>query len=169
MKKIITSLAICLIGLSNHAQTENSPSKSKYAVGIAAGFTTGYGLSYRYQSTKFGTQITFAPYKNPDKFSLDLGLTFLLKLASYENVELFLYQGNHFSRTTNYTTSNDDSTFDIFNSNTNPQQYFNNGLGLDFEIALNKHAGFHIMAGYAGYKNFRTINITGETALFYKF
>ena len=169
MKKIITSLAICLIVLSNHAQTENSPSKSKYAVGIAAGFTTGYGLSYRYQSTKFGTQITFAPYKNPDKFSLDLGLTFLYKLASYENVELFLYQGNHFSRTTNYATYNDVSIFDVFNSNTNPQKYFNNGLGLDIEIALNKHAGFHIMAGYAGYKNFRSINITGETALFFKF
>lgn len=166
MKKIITSLAICLIGLSNHAQTETLPTKSKYAIGIAAGFTTGYGLAYRYQSNKFGTQITFAPYKDSEKSHVSLGVTFLYKLISFEKVELFIYQGNHYSSTRNqtayvYATSYDD--------NTNPQKYFNNGLGLDFEIAINKHAGFHIMAGYAGYKNFRTINITGETALFYKF
>ena len=96
MKKIITSLAICLIGLSNHAQTETLPTKSKYAIGIAAGFTTGYGLAYRYQSNKFGTQITFTPYKDSEKSHVSLGVTFLYKLISFEKVELFIYQGNHY-------------------------------------------------------------------------
>jgi len=166
MKKIITSLAICLIGLSNHAQTENSPSKSKYAVGIAAGFTTGYGLAYRYQSNKFGTQITFAPYKDSEKSHVSLGVTFLYKLMSFEKAELFIYQGNHYSSTRNQTVYDYATSYD---DDKNPQKYFNNGLGLDFEIAINKQVGFHIMGGYAGFKNFRAINITGETALFFKF
>ncbi len=168
MKKLITSIAICITALTLNAQTETPTTNSKHAIGIAAGFTTGYGLAYRYQGNKFGTQFTFAPYKSAEESHLSLGVTFLYKLVSFEKVELFLYQGNHYSSTTNKN-----QTYDFVNSTQllagTTTRYFNNGLGFDIELSLNKHAGLHFMAGYAGYNNFKEINVTGETALFFKF
>jgi hypothetical protein len=167
MKKIVMTVAICLSILTGKAQTETKPVVNKHAVGVAAGVTTGYGLAYRYQATKFGTQVTFAPYKNSYESHISLGVTFLYKMASFEKAQLFLYQGNHFSSTR--------SSFGSYNSYSgayqesgSKTQFVNNGLGLDIEFLLNQHLGFHIMAGYAGYQNFKEIGMTGETALFIK-
>ncbi len=49
------------------------------------------------------------------------------------------------------------------------EQYFNNGIGFGIEIIMAKRISLNLMAGYAFYDNFRKLNITGETALYYKF
>ena len=48
-------------------------------------------------------------------------------------------------------------------------KYMNNGLGFGFEIIIEKNIGLNLMTGYAFYDNFNEINITAETALYYKF
>lgn len=172
MKKIIASAIICLFGLSINAQHDTLRKESKHALGFGVGFTTGYGLSYRHQGNKFGTQINFAPYTNKEGGTISFGVTFLRKLASYDNVALFLYQGNHIY----YTFTEEKTEPGEVYFNTQPKiipatskRMINNGLGLDLEVKLNKNAGFHLMAGYAGYDKLNFFRLTGETALFFKF
>jgi hypothetical protein len=47
--------------------------------------------------------------------------------------------------------------------------YTNNGVGFGIEIIIAKRISFNLMAGFATYRNFSNINLTGETALYYKF
>lgn len=48
-------------------------------------------------------------------------------------------------------------------------QYFKNGVGFGIDITIAKRISFNLMSGYAFYSNFQQINLTGETALHYKF
>ncbi|MGZ5245339.1 MAG: hypothetical protein ACXWD4_15565, partial [Bacteroidia bacterium] len=72
-----------------------NPEKLKHSIGAGAGFTTGYGLSYRYRPGKFGVQVNFAPYSNKDVSRFSTGLTFLYTLIENKMSNLYLYQGNH--------------------------------------------------------------------------
>ena len=47
-------------------EPNDEPEETKHAIGIGVGFTTGYGLSYRYFPTIFGFQVNFAPYKTKE-------------------------------------------------------------------------------------------------------
>jgi len=142
----------------------------KHALGVAAGFTTGYGLSYRFTPNKFGVQLTFAPYKNDETAQYSLGITFMYKIIESEFANFFLYQGNHFF----YTK---DKTYDYiyyypnfsFTGREVVDKYWNNGIGIGIEFIILKRVSFNLMGGYAAYKNFENINITGETGLFFKF
>ncbi len=145
-----------------------TPVVFKHAVGGGAGFTTGYGLSYRYTPGKFGVQVNFAPYhdKETDRFST--GLTFLYTVIRNANTSLYAYQGNHYYYNSQITY--------VYNPNkpTPDEQhsksaYMNNGLGFGIEVIIAKRIGLNLMGGYAFYDNFNYLNLTGETALYYKF
>jgi hypothetical protein len=155
-------------------QAQDSTSKSlpihyKYGIGGGAGFATGYGLSFRYIPHNFGGQVNFAPFKNSTTERYSVGLTFIYMLIKSKTSNLFAYQANHF-----YTST---QTLYIFDPN-NPtkqtterqkEKYFNNGLGFGIEVIMAGRIGLNLMAGYAFYNNFSQLNITGETALYYKF
>ena len=126
---------------------------------MGAGFTTGYGLSYRFWPGKLGLQGTFAPYSNQDMSDYSIGVTLLFKLVETEKVNLLLYQGNHYIyRKHKYDNSDDVNT-----------RHFNNGLGIGIEFIILKRVSFNLMGGYAGYRNFERIAPTGETGLYFRF
>lgn len=182
--KLITILTICfLFGIMKiHGQSPLNlePEKQvRHGIGAAAGFVTGYGLSYRFTPSKFGMQFNFAPYHSKDIDRYSLGITFMYKLIDNKSTNLYLYQGNHFyynSEKQYYLDSAKNSQTSAPNSgNSNTieerikENYFNNGIGVGIEIIIVKKIGFNIMAGYGAYKNFEELNFTGETGLYYKF
>jgi hypothetical protein len=154
-------------------QKQNDSIKTKpfkHGLGVAAGFSTGYGLSYRLFPNKFGIQLAFAPYMDDYESYYSFGFTFLYKIIETEFTNLFVYQGNHFYyskyKSFDYTYMYPNYTFnqvEIVNKN------WNNGIGLGIEFTILKRVSLNLMGGYAAYKNFKNIGFTGETALFFKF
>lgn len=153
----------------------------KHGLGIAAGLTTGYGLSYRFIPKKFGAQIAFAPYKSEFESQYSIGLTFIYKIIESRRASLFIYQGNHlllkseegqiYSQTSGYYDDFGNyiyPTSTITNTTVNTNK-INNGIGIGMELKAGEHVGFNFMFGYAGYDAFNTINVTGEFGLFFNF
>lgn len=171
--KLLLNLFLTAIvsGLSLSISTgqDSVSTKFKYGIGGGAGFTTGYGLSFRYLPKRFGAQVNFAPFKSKETERYSVGVTFLYTLIENKISNLFLYQGNHyyFNSYTNYLY---DPTNPFVNTPTRvTEDYMNNGLGFGIELTIAKRIGFNLMAGYAFYNTFKELNVTGETALFYKF
>ena len=93
-----------------------------------------------------------------------------------KNTTLFLYQANHYFYDS--YIGYDYPAPDPNDPGKEPgppaetqvtEQYFNNGIGFGVEVTIVKRLGLNFMAGYGFYENFRRLNITGETALYYKF
>jgi hypothetical protein len=175
MNKKMLITCIVLFGLikvdAQNINEKDSEQVFKHSLGAGIGFTTGYGLSYRYTPSLFGVQLNFAPYhdKTIDRYSV--GVTFLYTLIKNRISSLYVYQGNHY-----YYNSEMVSIYDP-NKPYDPDpkterkttSYFNNGLGFGIEFIIARRIGFNLMAGYASYSNFEQLNLTGETALYYKF
>ena len=141
----------------------------KYGIGGGAGFTTGYGLSFRYMPKKFGAQVNFAPFKNKETERYSVGLTFLYMLIESKVSNLYLYQANHYYYNSYNNYIYDPNKVGEPEKTRTTEAYFNNGLGFGIEIVIAKRIGLNLMAGYAFYDNFNELNVTGETALYYKF
>lgn len=158
-------LLILIISFYNlNAQGQETYHKSfdfKHAFGVAAGFSTAYGLTYRYWPGKFGGQITFAPLTTDYVSRISFGTTFLYEVAKKNSFRAFIYQGNHFYHR-NYRDGNS------FNSNSDVS-YFNNGLGFGGELIADDHLSMSLMAGYAFYKNFDYLSITAEISFMFAF
>jgi hypothetical protein len=176
MNSFYSSLLVLIIALipalpaaGQDNATEND--SYKHAVGIGAGFVTGYGLSYRFQPKKPGFQLNFAPYKDDETARFSTGLTFFYPLIPGKVATLFVYQGNHYYYTseTVYTPDNPASPNPTLIREKVVDSYFNNGLGIGMEIVFAKRIGFNLMMGYAAYANFTKVNLTGETGLYFKF
>lgn len=180
MKKIaiyIASFLLISVTLKLEAQNigkQDTQQTFKHGVGAGAGFTTGFGLSYRYMPLRYGVQLNFAPYHSIETDMYSLGLTFLYRLVETQTANLYLYQGNHYfynSQTIYYVDQGKmNQTIDQTNySNRTVESYVNNGLGIGIEFIIVKRIGFNIMMGYATYNNFSEVNFTGETGLYFKF
>lgn len=180
MKKNITVSCLVLFAASAtfaQATDEGKIPHYKYAIGIGAGFSTGYGLSFRYTPSKFGLQANFAPYYSETVKTYSGGITFLYTLIEAKTTNLFIYQGNHYY--SNSTIEFRDTVSQIYYSSDpdlpnvvkekTTESYFNNGIGFGIEIIIAKRIGFNLMAGYGFYVNFSQVNVTGETGLYYKF
>lgn len=144
-------------------------SKLKYGVGLGAGFATGYGLSFRYVPKKFGAQINFAPLKNKEVERYSLGVTLLYTIMEHRFSNLFIYQANHYYYNSELVYVYNEPKLEEPKQERQITQYVNNGLGFGIEIIMGKRVGLNLMAGYAFYKNFTQLNVTGEAALYYKF
>jgi len=135
-------------------------------IGAAAGFVTGYGLSYRHWfPNRYGFQLTFAPfYSNTDstKFqSLSAGLTALRIFKQSRFVNLFGYAGVH-----GYYRYNE---FIGEPSHKTKMLYLGAGPGFDIHFW---HLSVNIMFGLTGRlelpDNFGG-QFSAETALYYSF
>lgn len=173
MKLILTSFAIIALSFNSFSQYEENDTKkeehrktAKHAVGLAAGFSTGYGLSYQYTPNKLTFQLAFAPIKDEFNTLISTGLTFIYRLKEGDKLNFFLYQANHYlvDRSTNsrYISPG------VYQNFTTNNDRFNNGLGLGFEFFVGKTVLFNLMAGYGARNNFQDIGLTGEIGLFYK-
>jgi len=153
---------------AQNINTDTTDTYFRHAIGAGAGYITGYGLSYRYMPSKYGVQLNFAPYHDAELDRYSLGITFIYKLIKNKISSLYLYEGNHYYYNSQlvytYDPSKTDPTVNRVKTN-----YFNNGIGFGIEIIIVKRIGLNLMTGYAFYDNFNQVNITGETALYYKF
>ena len=141
----------------------------KYAngVGVAAGFTTGYGLSYRYFPGPVGVQLTFAPYSDPKWDQFSTGVTLLYNLMETDVTTLYLYQGTHYFYQSRERAHDNMET--AFPTQRIVTDYVNVGLGVGTEVVIARRVGLNLMAGYAAYNTFRKLNLTAETGVYYKF
>ncbi len=177
MKKNILIIAVILLARVNVQSQTAEPEREttyKHSLGAGAGFTTGYGLSYRYRPGKFGAQINFAPYHDKETDRYSVGLTFLYQLIESKTTILYLYQGNHYYYTSDLIDVYDDvppkgNTEPVVYKKRVKEGYFNNGLGIGIEFIIAKRIGLNLMGGYAFYDNFNQVNFTGETGLYFKF
>src|SRR5205823_4472520 len=107
LKLLTTSFFILLFASLRGQSTNAEPEKYKHSLGMAAGYTTGYGLSYRFMPQKFGAQLAFAPYKSgkgsAQTETYNIGLTFLYNLVESKVVNLFIYEGNSYTYHSYYT------------------------------------------------------------------
>ncbi len=174
---LILSSALLLVFSANqtvYGQSENNATeeeKFKFNLGFGAGFTTGYGLAFRYMPKKFGVQANVGPYFDEDTERYSLGLTFLYNIVESRRANLYLYQGNHYYYNTYLDfiyapkQPNQQEPYEVKRQ----ESYLNSGVGLGAEIILAERLSLNFMAGYAFYRNFRSLNLTGETAFFFKF
>ncbi|MDQ3191953.1 MAG: hypothetical protein M3Q58_10195 [Bacteroidota bacterium] len=176
MEKLFFIAALILIQFSffNLKAQEVIPETQQYkhAIGAAAGFTTGYGLAYRFTPNKFGIQFAFGPFADEFVTLLSGGLTFMYYIILDQTVNFFLYQGNHYlyRHSKEYFYENDPGFhFPEPELRWVTQNRVNNGLGFGFDFNIGKRISWNIMSGYAAYNNFNKFSLTGETSLFFKF
>jgi hypothetical protein len=173
LRSHLLAFALLLVMTPGRAQSTETET-FRHGIGIGAGFTTGYGLSYRYTPGKFAMQANFAPYKDKESARYSAGITFLYTLIPGKITSLYLYQANHYfydSQVTYYTDAEKKfQTMDVTPIRDKvTDSFFNNGIGFGMEIIFARRIGFNLMMGYAAYDNFNQINVTGETALYFKF
>ncbi len=151
-------------GKAQSAQMDSSATKFSHQLGIAAGFTTAYGLSYKLGVKNFYFQTTFTPYKTEYSTRLASGTSVLYVFDKFSRTNLLFYCSNAL-----YLKVYKD--FDIQTKRYFRYSYLtiNTGLGFGFERKLSKNFRFTTMFGYAGYDSFKRINLTGEVGLFFKF
>ncbi len=148
----------------------NNKQSFKHSLGLAAGFTTGYGLSYRFWPRKFGFQVTFAPFNNDEISQYSAGLTFLFKLAETKNVNLFIYESNHYFYRQEFNYYDNYWYTDNSSDQGGPiRRQINCGAGAGVEFLIGNRMSFNLMVGYAGYNGFDKVNLTGETGLYFRF
>ena len=171
MKKqliLIQVFILCIVLISYSQNNSDSPAKYKHILGAAAGFTTGYGISYRYWPQKYGVQATFAPYIDQSTTQFSAGLVFLYKLKSFKKSNFFLYQGNHlfYDKYTSFHYLTGLPDIDQWG-----RQF--HGLGFGFEILFLQKLSLNLMGGYmtSRYLEDKTwlVNMTGEIGLYYQF
>jgi hypothetical protein len=174
IKLTLLSFAFLAIGFNSFSQYEKNETpkkeyqvKSKHAVGLAAGFSSGYGLSYQYTPNKLTFQLAFAPLKNDNRTLISTGLTFIYRIKEGDKLNFFVYQANHYlvdrETRTNYPYPSGTPITSTIN-----KDRFNNGIGLGFEFFIGENVLFDLMAGYGARNNFKELGLTGEIGLFYK-
>jgi hypothetical protein len=141
-KILIIAMLLCTFVVRASAQdTAVVKEKCKHYIGVAAGFTTGVGLSYRLYYKRFGTQVTFAPLMiSKSNTYLSAGLTFLYRLKEYRLARFYLYESNHL-------WCNGYRYYDYnYNQHTRQNYSLNNGIGIDFELCMGKRLVMNFMA-----------------------
>ena len=135
-----------------------------YEIGAAAGFSTGYGLSFRYWPGKYGLQVNFAPYYDEYGAMVSLGATGLMQVEDNGWSRFFFYLGNHLHY---------DKTFsDDYNPDDQTMLTWVVGGGPGLELLIKERVGINVMFGVASFLDtdgYWMLNLTGETGLYYRF
>ena len=159
---------VCVSGVSAEDEPANSE-EYRHGIGFAAGFVTGYGLSYRYLGEKFNFQFTFAPYVGGDEVVISTGTAVLRNLYIGDTSRLFLYSGLHYWY---HSYANQSEESEVTPDGESNDQRLNCGIGPGIEFSITDNIVFNVMAGYAVYlrnNDATMINFTGELALFFYF
>ena len=172
MKSIVIALACCWAMFS----TTDSKAQYTHGVGLAAGFTSAYGLSYRYFPHPIGIQLTFFPYRDKSKDgynntetiteNYNLGAVLLFDIKTNGSVSFFAYQSNYYRLERNTVTT---TIGGITRETITEDKRWNNGLGIGVEAIGSDNITANLMAGYGFYDNFQEINATVEIAFYYVF
>lgn len=167
---ILFLLTLLLGGSYVYSQNDNYLQDStyyvkEYQIGAGAGFTTGFGMSYRLVLNTVGIQTNLFFFHRSHKVpnvNYSCGLTFLKYFKQTNRTFYYFYQANHFT-----------NTFVRRNSQTlEDQTYSNNhGIGLGVEIIMLENFTINFMAGVAYYvnANYMPVAPTIEFAYYYRF
>lgn len=147
-------LSACIFGQEDHNAEKRE--QQKHSIGLQAGFTTGFGLAYRYMPKKVGIQTTILIL--PNNYYSSFGASVLFKVIERQNSWFYLYQSNLYST---YRTSG-------FNCGCPYYEWFN-GFGFGTEIYLGKYWGLNFMGGAGFYQNFYKFTVSGEAGIYFKF
>ena len=167
--RFIVILLILCIPLGNDLlRAQDAPAKQfkqeyPYSIGAAAGFSTGYGLSFRYWPTKYGVQVNFAPYYDDIGTMISFGATGLMEVENNGWSRFYFYLGNHIHY---------DSYRDTYENTTRRITTWVIGAGPGLEFLIRDRVGINIMFGIASFadnENYWMLNLTGETGLYYRF
>ncbi|MEA3447289.1 MAG: hypothetical protein U9Q98_02415 [Bacteroidota bacterium] len=145
----------------------------KHGIGAAAGFTTGYGLSYRYYMEHLRFQLTFSPFvRSKDDMEFSTGLTVMYNIVETKHINLFLYESNHW-KYDKYNYYNNIYDYDTGDYNSeyveNIENFVNIGIGFGFEVLFWERLSANLMLGYGALENFEIVQPTVEGGLFYRF
>jgi len=172
MKKIILSLLVMSFTLSSIAQDEKKATSSpKHHLGLHAGTTTGYGISYRYWPTKFGGEITASPrFETGGRYTVSTGLSFLYSLKENEKYTLFTYFGNSIlAKKSNYQIYN--QTTGIYTNEIKKTTDYNASIGFGVKVNFWENLNFNLQGGYGFYDitNDINTNFSAEIGMYYHF
>lgn len=160
MKKLHLFLLLLAFTTSVFAQkSENTTPIYRHQFGLHGGFTSGFGLAYRYWPKKLGIEGVILPevYGYHDN-NFSYGLSGFLKLHETRYIDLFCYLSNswYVEKWTAYGYKNINVTHNV---------------GFGPGISLGDRIRFNLMAGIALFdttdKN--KVGLTAETGLYFKF
>ncbi|MBN1132596.1 MAG: hypothetical protein JXA39_05955 [Bacteroidales bacterium] len=161
-------IAITLTGgFTTPLEAQNEADEYKLQVGAAAGFSTGYGLSFRYWPANWGVQAAFGPYYDSDGPIISMGITGLRLIEDNGWSRFFFYVGNHLFINSIPEYSDMSSHYTIKTVTT-----YIFGMGPGLEFLIRRRLGINLMFGIAAYMNNddqSQTNLTGETGIFYRF
>ncbi len=151
-------------------------------IGAAAGFVTGYGLSYRQWIGNYGFQLTAAPFHKKTDYDsrtvVSVGATALRTFKESKLVNLFGYFGPHlfyYKETYRiglpvYDPAEERQYKEETSVDLSEVLFVGGGPGIDFHFL---RISFSLMFGFAAHYEFeektRGVHFTGETALYYSF
>ena len=168
---LLTLFSLLFSILTVHAQdNSNGFPISKHYIGLGAGFTTGFGISYRYVPQSFGIQINLAPYydKNNNSF-VSAGFTLLQSIKEAPDHRVFVYFANSLLYQKTISTGYNYNYPYNSSSTTSVSSVYNTGVGLDFQFFnFNSPFVFDLMGGLGGYNSFERFTFTGEFAIYYR-
>jgi len=166
-----TVLIIVLFSCSALYSQDTTRVHYKHSIGFCAGFTTGYGFSYRFIPKKFGFQLTFAPfYTDHGKTSvISAGFTLLRRISETRGSNFYVYFANHYFYNRYASEELNPITYTYNNNTYTTNKSWNTGIGIDFEWHAQKRIVLNLMAGIAQYNTFASLLPTGEIAIYYRF
>lgn len=159
MKKFSLILVFLLIFFGAIAQESDATKGSAkvstpHEIGFAAGFSTGYGLSYRYWPKVVGVQFTAFPFVSDDESYISLGLTSLFELDSRDWYRFFGFIGTHLN-IQEYDDEVYSSGFDyngyystLVETNKVEKKKYIVGIGPGIEFTPGGRIGINIMTGF---------------------
>lgn len=172
MKKVILTLLFSLTTLYLGAEETIEEIRPNY-IGGAAGFSTGYGLSYRYWPGDLGTQIVFTPIINEYGTSFNVGTGLFKTLHDGKATRLFLFLAGNGTYTEGVESIYaDEVPFDVIREEEYTRFDWGVGIGPGLEIYFFKNIVLDIMFGYRygqGDSYFEGLGFTAEAALYYRF
>lgn len=173
IRNLLLTLAIIVPMALFSQEQSNNTNGYKYGIGAAAGFSTGYGLSFRYWPSDWGLQLTTAPYYTESNSTISIGATALRTIKNDGRIKLFGYIGNHlfFERYSDYWYEYPED------GNISKYRTWIIGAGPGFEFIIANKVSFNLMFGVASYTEFNSndrenhwmLNMTAETGLYYRF
>jgi hypothetical protein len=153
-----------------------------YNIGVAAGFVTGYGLSYRQWFQRNGVQVTLTPwyYKTPTTkdVNLSLGLTGLHIFNQAKYLNLIGYASVHYwyvhseDQYTSYPYDpyvNNPAPTTVYEQSTHKKMFVGGGPGVDIHVWK---VSCNLMGGVAFQSDFDQtagVTLTGDLAFYYSF
>jgi hypothetical protein len=173
MKRIYPLLLTVLICSSLFAQTDEA-TPFKHYVGVDAGASSGFGLSYRYQPKKWGIQANMFPSVSADDYNISIGATVIRSLYRTNKMQFFLYYGNHlhFEQVETYTYNYSNGYYTEDKQIDKSNQWVT-GIGPGFEIYIAKRLSLNGRFGFAYFSKTDTedwrINADGGIGLHFMF